>query len=258
MNTSRTVRYLLVDDEALARQRLRRMVDDAQQHLDDVELLCVGEAESGQAALSLAAERRPNLIFLDIQMPGLNGFDVVEHLPDPRPSIVFVTAYDEYALQAFDHHALDYLTKPVRAERLLRCLDRVVSQQHLHQQSLALTALLQERSRQALQRLSVHDEGKIRILAVNDIERAEAEDKSVFVYIKGKAYRCDFRLDELEERLDSTQFFRLHRSHLVRLNAVRELIPWFSGSYCVKLDDGTQLPVARRRVASLRDALGRP
>ncbi len=252
-----TIRYLLVDDEPLARQRMSTLLEAAAKELGSTHWQCIGEAGNGTQALAMINELQPDLVFLDIQMPGLQGFDVVELLSEHVPHIVFVTAYDEYALRAFEVHALDYLTKPVRAERLVQCLKRVQSRHHLQQQSRALETLRQERALQPLQRLSVRVQDKIRVLALSEIERMEAEDKVVQVFSQGQAYRTELRLDELEQRLDANQYLRIHRSHIVRIEAVRELIPWFSGSYCVKLADGTQLPVARRRVAQLKIALGK-
>ncbi len=248
---------MVVDDESLARQRMISLLNECAKRLSENEWSFAGEAANGSSALELIHDLRPDVVFLDIQMPGLQGFDVVELLSIPRPHIVFVTAYDEYALQAFDVHALDYLTKPVRAERLQRSMERISQLHYRQQQTGALDALRSERAALPLERLSVRDNDKIRVLAVNEIERIEAEDKIVHVFSKGKAYRTDFRLDELESRLHTSHFIRIHRSHIVRIDAVREIIPWFSGSYCVKLDDGTQLPVARRRASHMKHLLGK-
>ena len=264
------MRCVLVDDEAPARERLRDLLSQA-----TLEVEVVGEAGSGKEAVPLIHETRPNVVFLDVQMPVIDGFEVVELLAPPRPHIVFVTAYDEHALRAFEVHALDYLTKPVRLERLNRALA------HLAQLGAPadLSALGRLRAAERLQRLTVHVGGRLHVIPVGSVRYFEAEEKAVFVHLKeGKLFRgrpsgdrsttfalvedsrtkfrTDFGLDELESRLDPEQFLRIHRSYLVNTALVRELVPWFSGTYQVKLDDGTQLPVARRRAGDVKQFLG--
>ncbi len=246
------IRCILVDDEPLARERFRSLLGKT-----DCDVEIVGEAESGTKAIPMIYDVKPDVVFLDIQMPGLSGFEVVDLLAKPRPHIVFVTAYDEYALKAFEVHALDYLTKPVRLERLDRALHHL-SQIHIVQQATTnLDALRKERDHLPLSRLTVHVGQRLRVVNLPEIRRIEAENKLVFVYLPDGRYRTDFTLDELEERLHREQFLRIHRSHLVRIEAVKEIIPWFSGTYCLKLDDGTQLPVARRRANDVKSLFGK-
>ena len=240
------MRCVLVDDEPLARERLRALLAEAPMPVD-----VVGEAGSGQEAVPLIHQTRPDLVFLDVQMPVLDGFDVVDLLAPPRPHIVFVTAYDDYALRAFEVHALDYLTKPVRLERLVGTLERVAAQATPAE---GLTALRRTRP---LQRLTVHVGRRLRIVQAEEIRWAEAEAKLVFVHLTdGQRYPTDFTLDELEARLDPQHFLRIHRSYLVNAAFVRELVPWFSGTYQLRLNDGHTLPVARRRTRPVRDHLG--
>lgn len=254
----KNVRCLLVDDEPLARHRFRSLLEkSAAAFEEDIAFDIVGEAESGTQAIPLIYTLKPDVLFLDIQMPGLNGFDILDFLVEPRPHIVFITAYDEYALRAFEVHALDYLTKPVRAERLEKTLQRLCSVQHTSTQSDAINALRTERDSLPLTRLTVHSGNSLRVVSLAEIRRIEAEDKQVQVFLADGCFRTDFTLDVLETRLDKQQFLRVHRSHLVRIDAVREIIPWFSGSYCLKLDDGTQLPVARRRVSQVKALFGK-
>ncbi len=244
------MRCILVDDEPLARERLRALLHEA-----DADVEVAGEAGDGKDAVPLIHETRPDVVFLDVQMPVLDGFDVVDLLAAPRPHIVFVTAYDEYALRAFDVHALDYLTKPVRLERLNETLRRVQAALGTEAAAARLDALRKERQDRPLRRLTVHVGRKLRVLDLDAIRYVEADDKLVFAHLDDAKYRTDFTLDELEQRLDA-RFIRPHRSHIVNLDAVHELIPWTSGTYRLRLKDGTELPVARRRAQAVKEALG--
>lgn len=245
------MRCILVDDEPLARERLRTLL-----HETEVNVEIVGEAGSGQDAVPLIYEAQPDVVFLDVQMPVLDGFDVVDLLSAPRPHIVFVTAYDEYALRAFDVHALDYLTKPVRLKRLAKTLRRVqAATGSKASQQQQLDALRRTRRDTPLRRLTVHVGRRLRIVPLEEIRWIEADDKLVFAYLTDTKYRTDFTLDELEQRLDE-RFVRTHRSTIVNLEVVRELIPGASGTYRIRLDDGTKLPVARRRASDVKTVLG--
>lgn len=244
------MRCILVDDEPLARERLRTLLQEA-----DADVEIVDEAASGKDAVPLIHDVRPDVVFLDVQMPVLDGFDVVDLLAAPRPHIVFVTAYDEYALKAFDVHALDYLTKPVRLERLNETLRRVQAALGTEAADRRLDALRRERQDRPLRRLTVHVGRKLRVVDLDAVRYIEADDKLVFAHLAETRYRTDFTLDELERRLDA-RFVRAHRAHIVNLDAVHELIPWSSGTYRLRLVDGTELPVARRRAQAVKEALG--
>jgi two-component system LytT family response regulator len=245
---------LLVDDEPLARERLRDLLDEA-----DADAEIVAEAGGGQEAVSLIHEHEPEVVFLDVQMPVLDGFDVVDLLPDrdQRPHIVFVTAYDEYALEAFEVHALDYVTKPVRLERLNETLDRV-------QDALAdtpptdqdgLDGLRDARQDQALKRLTVHVGKRLRVVPLDEVRWIEADEGFVFAHTTDGRYRTDFTLGELEERLPPDDFVRTHRSTIVNLDAVYELVPEPAGTATLRLQDGTEVKVARRRTDDVEAAL---
>jgi two-component system LytT family response regulator len=247
-----TIRAIIVDDEPLARARLRRLIADS-----GIEVEIAAEASNGEEAVALVESLHPELLFLDIQMPGLDGFDVVGLLRRPRPHVVFVTAYDQHALRAFEVHALDYLTKPVRLERLKDTLARVVpGADRSRRREHDIDAMLAERPRQPLARLALHVGRRLRVVSTSEIRWIEARDKLVFVHLAGGEHPVEFTLDELESRLDDASFLRVHRSAIVNVALVRELLPWFAGTYMVKLDDGTQLPVARRRVREVRRVLG--
>lgn len=246
------MRVLLVDDERLARERFRTLLERSRFAHE-----IVGEAESGKKAIPLIYETRPDLVFLDIQMPGLDGFEVLDLLAPPRPHVVFVTAYDEYALRAFEVHALDYLTKPVKLERLERSLERIQTLVAQRQADVALDRFAATRAKEPLRRLTLHAGRRLRVTDPTDIRFIEAREKLVFATLfDDTTYTSDLTLQALADRLDSQQFLRVHRAYLVNVAAIRELIPWFSGTYQIRLDDATKVPVARRRVRAVKELLG--
>ncbi len=255
------LRCLVVDDEPLARQRLALLLAEA----GGAEV--VGEAADGRGALEQIAALAPDVVFLDVEMPGLGGFDVVDLLdPDARPAVVFVTAYDAYAVRAFDVHAVDYLTKPVRAARLRQALDRLRQASAREEAAARLGALVDAPATppggERLDRLTLSVGRRLVVVPAGEVARFEAEDKVTVAHpfpgagLAGKPGTVDFTLDALGARLDGRQFVRVHRSVLVNVRAVRELVPWFSGTYRVRLVDGAEVPLARRRVAEVRALLG--
>jgi two-component system LytT family response regulator len=250
----RAITALVVDDEPLARARLIRLLGESGGRVE-----VVGEAGNGEEAIRMAAELRPDVVFLDIRMPVLDGFDVAELLGRPRPHIVFVTAYDEHALRAFEVHALDYLTKPVRAARLRDTLERIqpASAPALRTaRDEEIDSLLREREGRHLRRLTLHAGRRLRVVDLADVRWIEARGKLVYVHLPDGEGRTDFTLDELSARLDPEHFLRIHRSTIVNCAHVRELLPWFAGTYAVRMDDGERLAVARRRVGEVRRMLG--
>ncbi len=249
------IRAVIVDDEPLARERLRRLLAESGTAVE-----IVAEAGDGERAVELAAELAPDVMFLDIQMPVLDGFDVVELLPLPRPHIVFVTAFDHHAVRAFEVHALDYLTKPVRLARLKDTLARLSDVWARRAAAAGIGALIDERraapAPQPLKRITVHAGRKLRVAGLEEVRWFEACEKTVMAHLIGGSYPVDFTLDALEERLDAGMFIRVHRSYLVNAGQVRELVPWFAGGYVLRLADGAEVPVARRRVRGVRRLLG--
>ncbi len=245
------MRVILVDDEQLARERMLDMLQRI-----DPSIEVVGEAANGREAVPLIYEKRPDLVFLDIQMPGLNGFDVIDLLASPRPHIVFVTAYDEYALRAFEVHALDYLMKPVSQDRLSNSLQRIATLIERNTPDEGVDRLAEAREKTPLRRLTLHLGRRIRVAEIEEVQYFEARDKLVFARLNdGKEYPVDFTLQALEKRLDQTLFVRTHRAYLVNIRTIDELISWFSGSYLMHLNDGTRLPVSRRRARLVKQAL---
>jgi two-component system LytT family response regulator len=246
------MRVLIVDDEPPARERLRRMLTE----IEAVEI--VGEAENGAQAVTMIEALSPDLVLLDIQMPGLDGFGVLEALEDPPP-VIFVTAYDKYAIQAFEVNALDYLLKPFSQERLERAVRRARDALAEERDFAArLGPLLESLVAQGryLTRLAVRDRDHIRVVDVDEVDWMGVEDEQVIVHVGDRAYRIRRTLSELEARLDPTSFFRAHRSAIVNLDRVKEVIPWFKGSHKLRLTTGAEVDLSRARARALRKVLG--
>jgi len=248
-----SIRTLIVDDEDLARQAVRQMLESA----NGIEI--VGEAANGVEALGMIAELRPELVLLDIEMPGFDGFEVVLQLEKP-PAIVFATAYDEYAVRAFEANAIDYLLKPIRPERLTRALERV--RQRLEGPAAAAQAtssavkdVARERSGPP-RRLAARRGKRIVIVPLREVLRVEIEDKLVFAVTASDRLLVEKTIAELEQSLQPAGFLRISRSELVNLEAVKELVPWFSGTWRVKLSNGEERDVSRERARNLKEAMG--
>lgn len=244
------LRAVIVDDEPLARERLAALL------AEDGRVEVAGQAGDGRSAIPLIHEQRPDVVFLDVQMPVLNGFDVLDLLAPPRPQVVFVTAYDEYALRAFEVHALDYLTKPVRRRRLAQTIERIAGQLALNQVPPGLDALRRERERGPLLRLTLRAGRRLRVVEIDEVRYIEAEEKLVFAHLPEGRRATDFTLKELERRLDPARFVRIHRAFIVNAAVVRELVPAPVSTYQLVLDDGARLPVSRRRLRAVKDMLG--
>jgi two-component system LytT family response regulator len=242
---------LIVDDEAPARERLRRLLAG----LEDVQV--IGEAGDGIEAVEMIEGQRPDLVLLDIQMPGLDGFGVLQALEEP-PAVIFVTAYDEYALRAFEVHALDYLLKPFSRERLenaiCRAQEALAGEQDLAAQLGPLLETLATEGR-FLTRLAVHDRDRIRVLDADEVDWISIEDEQVLVHVGDQVYAIRRTLTELEAQLDPHHFFRAHRSALVNLDRVQEIIPWFKGSHILRLTTGAEVELSRAQARALRKIL---
>ncbi len=235
-------RVLLVDDERLARDEVRR-------HLGrHAGIEIVGEATDGAAAVESIVLLAPDIVFLDIEMPELDGFEVLQAVPDDeRPVVVFVTAYDEFALRAFEARAVDYLLKPFDEERFDAALARALV--HVHGRAAALGELLTDVARAGHRptRIAARAGRRFHLLDVADIERLEASRNYVLVHTAGGEYLTRTTLTSLAERLDPGEFLRIHRSHVVRIESVAALDRASSGDLDVRLRDGTTLPVARSK-----------
>lgn len=258
----RTLKVMVVDDEKLAREELCFLLDQ----IGGSEV--VAEASDGVSALRAAGEIRPDLMFLDIQMPGLTGFEVARRLMDAdvRSEIVFVTAFDQYAVEAFSVNAVDYLLKPVDADRLEQTLERV--RRRLGPDGadkLPLTAADLERVVEAVQaRQGRRDQLAIRVgerfvlVQAEEIVHASLADEGIIVVTNAVSGTSNYRtLDELQARLDPDLFWRVHRSHLVNIKKIKEIVPWFSRNYLLKMKDpkATEIPVSRAQTRRLREYL---
>jgi two-component system LytT family response regulator len=242
------MRVLIVDDEAPARAKMRRYL--AEERGVDV----VGEAANGLEAVERIEDLAPDVVFLDVQMPELDGFGVIDAVGiDRMPHIVFVTAYDEHALRAFEVRALDYLLKPFTPERFAAVMDRLRGEiarapetgTGLASKLADLMAAVSNRPR-FMQRVLVHHANKAFLLPVDRIDRVEADRNYVRLHSGGATFTLRGSISQLGERLDPEKFLRINRSEIVRLDAVKELQPWFHGDYRVVMQDGTTLMWSRR------------
>jgi two-component system, LytTR family, response regulator len=230
---------LIVDDEAPARARLRQML------ASQPDLEVAGEAENGVEAMESTSRLHPDVILLDIQMPGCSGIDVAACLPEPRPHIIFCTAYDQYAVDAFELHAVDYLLKPISRARLTRALDRVRS----------LPAAQLPLPRTAPQRFLVRSGAHYLVIGEARVLYFASEDGLTRLVTENGQYWMDPTLNDLEQRLEPARFYRISRAALVNLNAVTEVSPIAGGSGEVVLKNGQHLEVSRRRFRDLLQVL---
>ena len=258
------IRTLIVDDEPAARAAIRSLL------ADDPEITVVGEATDGSAALKAVETDKPELVFLDVQMPGFDGLTVLRSLDRPENlSVVFVTAYDQYALQAFDVHAVDYLLKPFDDARFRRALGRAkqeVRQRRVGIASDRLVSLLdsmgerdgsEEFQGKYLKRLAIKSGGRVSIVPVRDIDWIEAKGDYMRLHAGKASHLLRETMQRLEEELDPVRFVRIHRSTIVNIDRIKELHPFFKGEYVVMLQDGTQLKLSRGYKDKLEGALGR-
>lgn len=247
-----TLRVIIVDDEALARMVLREFLV---RH-DDIEI--VAECANGFEAVKAISELAPDLVFLDIQMPRLDGFEVVELIGAQAAAtrFIFVTAYDQYALKAFDCHALDYLLKPYSEQRLAQALAHARTQQSSPAQ--AVDAVTREAAARAapLQRVLIRDGARVHVIASGAIDYIEAQDDYVSIRSGGKSYLKAQRLAELESLLDPARFLRVHRSYLLNIDGMLRIEQATRDSHVAILRDGTKIPVSKAGYQKLRLLVG--
>jgi two-component system LytT family response regulator len=248
-----TITALIIDNEQLARDELKYLLDST----GEVDILA--EGSNGFEAVDLIQTHHPDLVFLDVQMPEMNGFRVVETVgPDQMPATIFVTAYDRYALEAFDANAVDYLLKPFAADRLARALrrarDRCLGRQD-REAAERLFSLLDRTRSQAdyAQRLPVSVRGRILFISVADIDWIGAEGNYACLHASRKVYEVRETMQALMDKLDPRDFIRIHRSTIVNVQRIREIRPWFQGSHIVQLHSGEELRMSRYQ----RDAVER-
>lgn len=265
MSDNPAITALIVDDESLARKLVTRMLTEH----SDIELLA--ECENGLQAVEAIATLKPQLVFLDIKMPGLDGFELLEKIDKrDQPYIVFITAYDQYALDAFKVHALDYLMKPFDQERFDQTIDRVRKQifgesdadfgrrfrSFLESNAIGTTAPQEEESETPINRLVVKDRGKIFFLNPEDVDWFEASGNYVSLMVGPKTHMIHETLTKMEQKLDPLKFLRIHRSTIVNIDRIKELQPHFNGEYIVILNTGKKLKLSRNYREKANEVLG--
>lgn len=256
------LRVLVVDDEQLAREELCFLLGQA----GGLEI--AGQAKDGVEALRLTGELRPDVVFLDVQMPGLTGFEVARRLLliDAPPQLVFVTAFDQYAVDAFSVNAVDYVLKPVDTERLEQTLERVrqritppaATKMPLSPDDLekVIDAIKARQGRR--DQLAIRVGERFILVQAEEVVHASLVDESIVVATQTMSGTSNYRtLDELQTRLDPAVFWRVHRSHLVNITKIREIVPWFSRNYLLKMKDAkaTEIPVSRSQTRRLKEHL---
>jgi two-component system LytT family response regulator len=246
-----SLRIAVVDDEPPARRRIRRLCGQC----PGVDV--VGEAGSGHAAVDLVERLQPDVLLLDIQMPDFDGFEVVRRLRPPRPAIIFVTAYDEFALRAFELHALDYLLKPFTSERFVDAIGHA-GRLVLSNQRATLDPLLDvlARERPYLSRVSIKQGSRIHVVALSNVSRIEAADNYVTLHTPDGEYLWRETLNRVEARVDPGRFVRVHRSTIVRLDLVDRFDERSRGDYDVVLRDGSRVALGRSYRSRVLRALG--
>ncbi len=247
------MRTIIVDDEELARQVLKEHL------MEEGGIEVVAECANGFDAVKAIAELKPDLLFLDIQMPKLDGFEVLELVEDRSAAVIFITAFDQFAMKAFDAHAVDYLLKPFAADRLKTALGRAralhASKDMRSYQAVELAAAARPPG-MPLERLVVKDSTRVHIIPIAKLDYAEAQDDYVGLRSEGKMYLKQQTLASLETQLDAAKFVRIHRSYLVNLERIARIEPYTKDSRVAVLQDGTQLPVSRAGHAKLKELLG--
>ena len=250
------IRVLIVDDEPLARTRIRSLLKG------DARIEISGEAENGLEAVSAIRNLSPDLVFLDVQMPEMDGFEVIREVGLERmPGLIFTTAYDQYALRAFEVHAQDYILKPIVRERFREALDRAVEQIQtvriggkIH---AGLADLLKE-TRSGIgisRRLLVKSGEKSKLIKTDDIDWIEAAEKYIILHCGGAGHMLREGISEMERRLDPRRFLRVHRSSIVNIDSIREIQPWFQGQVVLILKNGDKVIVSRNSRDKLENAL---
>ncbi len=253
------IKVLIVDDEPFARKYIRELLKD---HRD---LVVIGEAGNGKAAMRAMAKERPDIIFLDIQMPEMDGFTLLQNLSvRDLPVIIFTTAYEEYAVRAFEVHAVDYLLKPFDQQRFGQAIEHarsLISDSASHDleqgQIVELLRSISEKPK-FLERILIKQHGRIIFLKIEDIDWVRADDKYLYLHHGASRHMIRQTLSGLRSQLDPKRFVQINRSVLVKVDRIRELHPMFNGEYEVKLIDGTTFPLSRSHRNELFDLLGKP
>lgn len=253
------IKTLIVDDEQPARDELAFLLKS----FSDIEI--AGQGKNGVEAVTLIRELEPQLVFLDVQMPGLDGLGVIKRLLEkkaPLPLFVFATAYDHYAVHAFEVSAVDYLLKPISRARLDKAISKIrrilETADSTHEKLDRLVQMVEERPAVQKTRLTVKSGGRMFLVDSDDVVYASIEDGVISIVTKDLEGQSNFRtVEELQAILDSKTFWRVHRSYLVNINRIKEIVPWFKSTYQLKMDDRKQseIPVSRAQTRKLREML---
>lgn len=262
------IRTLIVEDESVARQTIRLLLEN------DPEILVVGECATGGAAVQCIRRESPDLLFLDVQMPGLNGFDVLKSIDQHSlPAVIFTTAFDQYAVKAFEVHALDYLLKPFDDERFHSALahaKRTILEEKVGEVSQQLLDLLERfspggrpavqsaDSHRYLSRFMIRSGGRVTIVDVGDVEWIQAEGNYISVHAGSKSHLLRKKISSLEEQLDPSRFARIHRSTIIRTDLIKSMKPLFNGDHSITMVDGREFTMSRTYRDSVLRALGNP
>lgn len=241
------LKALIIDDEQLARDLIRNYLAG----YDEIQI--IGECENGFEGVRQIAEVKPDLVFLDIQMPKLNGFEMLELIEDP-PEIIFITAHNEYAIKAFELNAVDYLLKPYSRERLIAAVQKATDRIRQNKPArINLGQLVQQPLTEKLERIVVKTGNKIKVIPVEKIIYLEAQDDYIMIYTDEGKYLKQGTMKYYETHLDESKFIRVHRSYIVRIDQVVQLEPYVKDTYILKLKNGTALKISRSGLKNLKE-----
>lgn len=243
------IKAIIIEDEELGRLLIKNYLKDQ----NDIEI--IAECENGFEGIKAIQEMKPQLVFLDIQMPKLNGFEMLEIL-DEKPEIIFTTAYNQYAIQAFELNAIDYLLKPFSKERLQEALQKAIKRIQKNEPSNeSIQQLIQHPMDEIIERVVVKSNTKISVIPVEKIKYIEAQDDYVMIYsLEGKHLKQS-TMKYFEQHLDPKQFMRVHRSYIIRFDQVVQLEPYGKDSYIAKLKDGQTVPISKSGFKNLKEKL---
>ena len=244
------IKVLIIDDEDFAREVIKEYLED----ISEIEI--IGEFSDGFSGLKAINELNPDLVFLDVQMPKLSGFELLEVL-EKKPMIIFTTAYDQYAIKAFEMNAVDYLLKPFSKERFDAAIQKVSEKKNLrNEDSLSKLENSIDSKKEILNRIVVKSRNEIEVLAVDQVDYIEAQDDYVMIYTGEKKYLKQKTMNFFEKHLDSKTFLRVHRSYIVRLDRIQKIEPYEKSSSILVLKNGKKVPVSRSGLSKLKTVLG--
>jgi len=243
------INILIADDESLARDRIKQILINSQS-----EIQVIGEAATGRQAIELIRKMKPDLALLDIEMPDFSGFDVVDVIGTDMPPVIFITAYNQYAIEAFEINAIDYILKPITAKRVEKSISRFLTENKEKYTYGSLKSIL-ELNKSRFTKIPVSVKRETHFLELKNVIYFESDGNFSRAITHKKRYRTEFTLKRLEEKLHGQSFVRVHRTHIVNLNHIKVMEPWFSGRYKLTLSNSHEIDVSRRRVRQLKDMI---